>query len=60
MLDQNKTQVLVGDINLDLLKEPDNLFSKEMVRHNFRQMVTSPTHLQVHISFILMLTVLQI
>ncbi len=59
MLKPNKTQVLVGDINLDLLKQPDNRFSKEMVRHNFRQMVTSPTHLQVHISFILMLTVLQ-
>ena len=51
MLKPNKTQVLVRDINIDLLKHPDNPFSKEMVRHNFRQMVTSPTHLQVHTLF---------
>ena len=51
MLDPNKTQVLVGDINLDLLKQPDNPFSEEMARFTFRQIVTTPTHLQVHIFF---------
>ena len=47
ILDPSRTQVLLGDFNLDLLKQPNNQFAKEMMKCSFKQIVKDPTHLQV-------------
>ena len=47
MLEPTRTQVVLGDLNLDLLKQPNNQFAKEMTGKGFKQIVKSPTHIQV-------------
>ena len=53
MLDPTRTQVLLGDFKLDLLKQPNNQFARGMIECSFKQIVKDPTHLQV---LILLLT----
>ena len=43
-LDQTKMQVIVGDINIDLLQNPMNLFTKNLEQRGFQQIVDRPTH----------------
>ena len=43
-LDKTRTQVLVGDININLLKNPQNLFTKTLEQRGFQQIVDRPTH----------------
>jgi hypothetical protein len=43
-LDISRTQVIVGDMNINLLKNPKNHFTDSLARRGFQQMVTRPTH----------------
>ena len=44
LLDNTKTQVIVGDININLLKNPQNIFTKTLEQRGFLQIVDRPTH----------------
>ena len=46
LLDQTKTQVIVGDMNIDLMKNPMNLFTKNLEQKGFQQIVDRPTHVR--------------
>ena len=46
LLDCTRTQVVAGDLNIDLLKNPNNYFTQSMADRGFRQLVTEPTHNQ--------------
>ena len=46
LLDQTKTQVIVGDMNIDLRKNPMNLFTKTLEQKGFQQIVDRPTHVR--------------
>ena len=43
-LDAARTQVIAGDINIDLMKNPENIFTKKMKEKGFEQKVTRSTH----------------
>ena len=43
-LDSTRTQVLAGDLNIDLQKDPGNIFTKSMADRGFIQLVKRPTH----------------
>ena len=43
-LDEARTQILVGDVNIDLFKSPDNWFTQSMKHRGFTQMVGRSTH----------------
>ena len=44
LLDTSKSQVVAGDINIDLLKTPQNHFTHSLEVRGFHQIVTKPTH----------------
>ena len=44
LLDRSRTQIIVGDININLLKSPWNPFTDSLEQRGFQQMVTRPTH----------------
>jgi exonuclease III len=44
-LDRTKTQVIVGDININLLQNPQNPFTKTLGQIGFQQIVDRPTHI---------------
>jgi hypothetical protein len=44
LLDTSRTQVIVGDVNIDLLKIPQNPFMECLEQSGFQQIVTRPTH----------------
>ena len=46
LLNNAKTQVLAGDLNIDLQKIPNNYFTKSLTNLGFQQLVTQPTHNQ--------------
>ena len=45
LINMSKTTVIVGDINIDILSEPQNQFTAALTSLGFIQKVTSPTHL---------------
>ena len=42
-----RTTIVVGDLNIDLLKSSENAFSLSMMRKNFQQLISNATHLKV-------------
>ena len=44
LLDLERTQIIVGDMNIDLLKTSHNLFTHSLKQKGFEQMVRRPTH----------------
>ena len=44
LLDATRTQIIVGDMNIDLMKNSQNLFTRQMEQKGFQQMVGRPTH----------------
>ena len=48
MIDLNKTSLIVGDFNYDAANETNEV-SKYLSKQQFKQLVTSPTHLGGHI-----------
>ena len=44
LLDESRTQILVGDVNIDLFKSPMNWFTQSMKERGFTQMVGRSTH----------------
>jgi exonuclease III len=44
LLDESRTQIIVGDVNIDLFKNPENLFTESMKQRGFQQLVRRPTH----------------
>ena len=44
LLDESRTQILVGDLNIDLFKNPVNWFTQTMKQKGFTQMVRRATH----------------
>ena len=51
VLSNTRTTIVLGDMNIDLLKSPENLFSTFMTRKHFQQLVSNATHLKVLILF---------
>lgn len=45
LLNASRTQVLLGDTNVDYQKSPQNHFSHSLDQRGYQQKVTSPTHL---------------
>ena len=45
LVDRKKTVVIVGDMNIDLNKNPNNLFTKTLKNSGFAQLVNQPTHI---------------
>ena len=45
LINMSKTTVICGDINIDIISEPHNLFTASLMSLGFIQKVTSPTHL---------------
>jgi exonuclease III len=43
-LDQTKTQVIVGDMNINLMQNPRNIFTKSLELRGFQHIVDRPTH----------------
>ena len=44
LLDGSRAQIVVGDFNINLLKNPQNPFTCSLEQMGFRQLVTRPTH----------------
>lgn len=44
LLDKSRTQIIVGDMNINLLQSPWNPFTDSLEQIGFQQMVTRPTH----------------
>lgn len=44
LLDESRTQILVGDMNIDLFQKPVNWFTRSMKQRGFTQLVTRATH----------------
>jgi exonuclease III len=44
LLDALRTQVIVGDMNINLMKEPKNSFTHSLEQRGFQQILTRPTH----------------
>ena len=44
-LNLNKSVLVLGDMNIDLSKQPLNLFTKALMKIGFQQLVQSPTHI---------------
>ena len=44
-IDCTKAVIVLGDFNIDLLKQPENLFSKSMEGLGFKQLVLQATHI---------------
>ena len=44
LIDPERTQIIVGDINIDLLSSSTNLFTETLTQHGFKQMIKRPTH----------------
>ena len=44
LLDLERTQIIVGDMNIDLLKTSHNFYSHSLEQKGFEQMVRRPTH----------------
>ena len=45
MLDVSRTQLVVGDANLDYLRSPNNQFTHSLEQRGYHQKVTKPTHI---------------
>ena len=43
-LDATRTQIIVGDMNIDLMKNSQNLFTCNLEQKGFQQLVGEPTH----------------
>ena len=44
LIDPSRTQVIVGDMNIDLIKDSQNIFTQSLHQKGFQQMVERPTH----------------
>ena len=44
LLDKSRTQIIVGDLNINLLQNPWNPFTESLEQRGFQQLVTRPTH----------------
>jgi hypothetical protein len=44
LLDSRRTQIIVGDVNIDLMKTSHNFFTLSLEQKGFEQMVKRPTH----------------
>ena len=45
LVDPGRVQVILGDTNLDLLKNPDNQFTRGLEERKFEQLVSTSTHI---------------
>ena len=45
LLDATRTQIILGDMNIDLTKNSQNLFTRHLEQKGFQQMVERPTHM---------------
>ena len=46
LFDSSRRQIVLGDMNIDLLKNPNNLFSQSLQQRGFNQIVNRPTHVK--------------
>ena len=44
MLNFNRTILISGDVNIDILQEPNNIFTATLIRLGFKQLVKTATH----------------
>ena len=44
LLDNSRTQVILGDMNINLLRNPQNHLTDNLAQRGFQQLVTRPTH----------------
>ena len=44
LLDSSRTQVILGDMNINILRNPQNHFTNSLAQRGFQQLVTRPTH----------------
>ena len=43
-IDAGRTQIIIGDINIDLMSSSKNLFTETLTQRGFEQMIQRPTH----------------
>ena len=46
LLNNGRTQIVAGDLNIDLLRNPGNFFTQSLTDLGFKQLVSLPTHNQ--------------
>ena len=44
LINLSRTQIIVGDMNIDIIKDSQNSFTQSLQQKGFRQMVERPTH----------------